>query len=104
MRKTLLSGFWKADRLIPVVTLVIYFGSDSWDAPLSLKEMYSNVDDAILTALADTIKRIAEKFHLSESESREAVLVERQGACLGPRQSRKPDPVPAEFSRRGVIV
>ncbi len=34
--------------LIPVVTLVIYFGSDSWDAPLSLKEMYSNVDDAIL--------------------------------------------------------
>ncbi len=55
-------------------------------------------------SLADTIKRIAEKFHLSESESREAVLVERQGACLGPRQSRKPDPVPAEFSRRGVIV
>ena len=39
-----LSGFWKTDRLIPVITLVIYFGSDSWDAPLSLKEMYSDVD------------------------------------------------------------
>ena len=43
-----LSGFWKTDRLIPVITLVIYFGSDSWDAPLSLKEMYSDVDSAIL--------------------------------------------------------
>ncbi len=48
-----LSGFWKTDRLIPVVTLVIYFGSDSWDAPLSLKEMYSNVDDAILAHTPD---------------------------------------------------
>ena len=39
--------------LIPVVTLVIYFGSDSWDAPLSLKEMYSNVDDDILAHAPD---------------------------------------------------
>lgn len=31
-----------------MITLVIYFGSDSWDAPLSLKEMYSSVDGVIL--------------------------------------------------------
>ncbi len=48
-----LSGFWKTDRLIPVVTLVIYFGSDSWDAPLSLKEMYSNTDGVILAHAPD---------------------------------------------------
>lgn len=48
-----LSGFWKTDRLIPVVTLVIYFGSDSWDAPLSLKEMYSNTDSVILAHAPD---------------------------------------------------
>lgn len=48
-----LSGFWKTDRLIPVVTLVIYFGSDSWDAPLSLKEMYSSADSVILAHAPD---------------------------------------------------
>lgn len=43
-----LSGFWKTDRLIPVITLVIYFGSDDWDAPLSLEEMYSCANNVIL--------------------------------------------------------
>ena len=36
-----LGGFHKTDRLIPVVTLVIYWGPDRWDGPLSLKEMYA---------------------------------------------------------------
>ena len=48
-----LSGFRKTDRLIPVVTLVIYFGSDDWDAPLSLREMYSNTSSAILAHTPD---------------------------------------------------
>ena len=48
-----LSGFWKTDCLVPVVTLVIYFGSDSWDAPLSLKEMYSDTDNVILAHAPD---------------------------------------------------
>lgn len=48
-----LSGFWKTDRLIPVITLVIYFGSDDWDAPLSLKEMYSNTNSVILAHVPD---------------------------------------------------
>ena len=48
-----LSGFWKTDRLIPVIALVIYLGSDSWDAPLSLKEMYSSVDSVILAHAPD---------------------------------------------------
>lgn len=48
-----LSGFWRTDRLIPVITLVIYFGSDDWDAPLSLKEMYSNTNNVILAHAPD---------------------------------------------------
>ena len=36
-----------------MITLVIYFGSDSWDAPLSLKEMYSSVDSVILAHAPD---------------------------------------------------
>ncbi|MDE7224002.1 MAG: hypothetical protein K2O34_09505 [Acetatifactor sp.] len=71
-----LSGFWKTDRLIPVITLVTYFGSNSWDAPLSLKEMYYITDSIIKDlrgSLAETIKRIAERFQLSEIESSEKV-------------------------------
>lgn len=30
-----LSGFMKSDRLMPVVTLAIYFGAEDWDAPMS---------------------------------------------------------------------
>ena len=48
-----LSGFWKTDRLIPVITLVIYFGPEDWDAPLSLKEMYSNTNSVILAHAPD---------------------------------------------------
>ena len=35
-----LSGFTKSDKLIPVITLVIYFGAEKWDAPTSLYEMF----------------------------------------------------------------
>jgi hypothetical protein len=43
-----LSGFYKNDRLIPVITLVIYFGSDEWDAPRSIYEMFSVKDTRAL--------------------------------------------------------
>lgn len=48
-----LSGFWKTDRIVPIITLVIYFGSERWNAPLSLKEMYSSVDSVILAHAPD---------------------------------------------------
>lgn len=48
-----LSGFWKGDRLLPVVTLTIYFGTGKWDGPISLKEMYASCDDEILMYAAD---------------------------------------------------
>ncbi len=66
-----LSGFWKTDRLIPVVTLVIYFGSDSWDAPLSLKEMYSDVDDAILSHAPDYHVNLIAPKEMSDDEINE---------------------------------
>ena len=66
-----LSGFWKTDRLIPVVTLVIYFGSDSWDAPLSLKEMYSDVDNAILAHAPDYHVNLIAPREMSDDEINE---------------------------------
>ena len=35
-----LSGFFREDRLLPVVTLAIYFGPEPWDGPLSLSDMF----------------------------------------------------------------
>ncbi len=34
-----LSGFAKEDKLIPTITIVVYFGKEAWDGPKSLKEM-----------------------------------------------------------------
>lgn len=48
-----LSGFYKTDRLLPVITLTIFFGPDQWDGPLSLKEMYSVTDESIMRYLPD---------------------------------------------------
>ena len=66
-----LSGFWKTDRLIPVVTLVIYFGSDSWDAPLSLKEMYSDTDSVILAHAPDYHVNLIAPNEMSDDEINE---------------------------------
>lgn len=66
-----LSGFWRTDRLIPVITLVIYFGSDDWDAPLSLKEMYSNTNSVILSHAPDYHVNLIAPKEMSDEEINE---------------------------------
>ncbi len=39
-----LSGFLKSDHLLPVVTLVVYWGAEHWDGPRSIHEMFGNLD------------------------------------------------------------
>ena len=46
-----LSGFMKDDRLLPVVTLVIYFGKECWDGPLSLHERFRRLGRAEVDVL-----------------------------------------------------
>ena len=48
-----LSGFRKTDKLIPIVSAVIYVGSESWDGPKSLMEMMDIQDKRILPFLND---------------------------------------------------
>lgn len=48
-----LSGFRKEDKLMPVVTAVIYFGADTWDGPLSLHQMIACEDENILQMIPD---------------------------------------------------
>ena len=42
-----LSGFRKGDKLIPVITAVVLFNPDEWDAPMSIHEML-NVNEKLL--------------------------------------------------------
>lgn len=42
-----LSGFSKQDKLIPVITLVVYFGSRAWDGPTNIRDMFGNVKESI---------------------------------------------------------
>ena len=49
-----LSGWRYTDRLEPVITLVIYYGTDEWDGARSLHEMFSEeIDEKILECVPD---------------------------------------------------
>ena len=48
-----LSGFRKDDRLIPVITLVLYLNPDTWNGPRSLSDMYAPYDDVIKPYIND---------------------------------------------------
>ncbi|MDE6889264.1 MAG: Rpn family recombination-promoting nuclease/putative transposase, partial [Eubacterium sp.] len=66
-----LSGFYKTDRLIPVVTLVIYWGPDRWDGPLSLKEMYAAADDAVMQYVPDYKINLIAPEQMTDEEIKE---------------------------------
>lgn len=48
-----LSGFYKEDRLLPVITLAVYFGADQWDGPVCLHEMLKITDEKMLCFIPD---------------------------------------------------
>ncbi|MCQ2522023.1 MAG: Rpn family recombination-promoting nuclease/putative transposase [Lachnospiraceae bacterium] len=63
-----LSGFYKTDKLIPVLTLVVYLGTDAWDGPTSLREMYAETDEEILPYLAEYKMNLLDLTHCEEEE------------------------------------
>ena len=48
-----LSGLKTSDRLIPVITIVVYLGTSGWDAPRSLHEMLACPDMSLLRFVQD---------------------------------------------------
>ena len=48
-----LSGFYKEDRIRPVITLVVHFGVDEWDGPLSLYDMMDLKNERLLEYVQD---------------------------------------------------
>ena len=72
-----LSGFYKEDRLIPVITLVIHFGAEAWDGPLSLHEMMDVKDEKLLEFIQDY------KIHLIEPSKLSKEDLEKFSTSLG---------------------
>lgn len=52
-RDEYLSGFYKEDYLLPVITLVIYWSPRQWDGPMSIHDMFSVKDEKILSLVPD---------------------------------------------------
>jgi len=63
-----LSGFYREDRLIPVITLAVYFGAGEWDGPMSLHEMLSVQNPEILSYVSDYKLNLMAPEHMSDEE------------------------------------
>ena len=63
-----LSGFYKEDRLIPVITLVVYFGAGEWQGPMSLHEMLAVQEPEILSLVSDYKLNLIAPEHMSDEE------------------------------------
>ena len=63
-----LSGFWKNDRLIPSITVTIYFGADAWDGPLNLFDMMDVSDPGILANMDNYRLRLIAPAQMSDEE------------------------------------
>lgn len=63
-----LSGFHRKDKLIPVITLVVYFGAKPWDAPRSLHEMFDVQDEQVLSYVNDYKLNLMVPAELSETD------------------------------------
>lgn len=48
-----LSGFSKDEKLIPVITITVYWNTDSWDGPRTLHEMLEVEDKELLKFIPD---------------------------------------------------
>lgn len=66
-----LSGFMKNDCVLPVITLVIYWGPEEWDGPMTLKEMYSDADETILAMAPDYKINLLSPAQINENEIKE---------------------------------
>ncbi len=67
-RGEFLSGFYREDRLLPVITLVIFWSPDAWDGPTSLHEMLHVQDDRVLSLAQDYRIHLIAPFGLSDQE------------------------------------
>lgn len=71
-----LSGFYKEDKITPVITLVLHFGANEWDGPLSLHEMMAVKNKNLLNFVQDY------QIHLIDPAKLSAEDLERFSSSL----------------------
>ena len=75
-RAEFLSGFYKADKLRPVITLVLHFGANPWDGATSLHEMMDLPLEEMRTFIQDY------KIHLIDPAALEPDELEKFSTSL----------------------
>ena len=63
-----LSGLRKDDKLIPIITAVVYFGDEPWDGPRSLFEMLDVRDERLYRFLSDYKLNLISPADMEEDE------------------------------------
>ena len=63
-----LSGFWAEDRLIPSITVTIFFSSEEWDGPLSLFDMMDVSDPDVLACMDNYHVRLIAPAQMADEE------------------------------------
>ena len=63
-----LSGFYRDDKLIPVITLIILFSPDEWDGPRSLRDMMDVKDPELLEWVPDYPIHLVSPWELTADE------------------------------------
>lgn len=66
--KEFLSGFWAGDKLIPSVTVTIYFGAEEWSGPKSLFDMMEVKDSRVLSCIDNYRLRLIAPAQMSAEE------------------------------------
>ena len=60
------SGVQKQDKLLPVITLVVYFGTKPWDGPMRLHDMLNIEDASLLPYIADYPLQLIDPHRMDE--------------------------------------
>ena len=63
-----LSGFKRTDKIVPVITLVIHFGAEPWDGPMSLHEMMDVHDKKLLKLVQNYRIHLIDPSAINEEE------------------------------------
>ena len=67
-RGEFLSGFYREDKLLPVITLVVFFSPKEWDGPRSLREMMAAEDAMIRSMLPEYRIHLVSPAELSRTD------------------------------------
>lgn len=109
-----LSGLRKGDKLVPIITAVVYFGDSTWDGSRSLfemlevpdKRMYNYLNDYKMNLISpvDMSEEDFEKFHTDLGLAMKVIKHQKEDAdtVIKGTNHRKIDPDTAFFLNRAV--